>query len=171
MLHYGLCIRKMGKNYRSVNKRAQPATLAATLLLAWFEVWTSNHDKWCTHLIGARTIIGETPLRAMSLKVWLVHRQRYQQWAEVQAQNPFSAFMPQHGHPNHELAEVDMDLLQNLTDQPVYFLEDGDPSSWHSKVRNCTERDLENYEHLADLYWWFAKMDVYQAFLGGSSLL
>lgn len=161
----------MGKNYQSVNKRAQPATLAATLLLAWFEVWTSNHDKWCTHLIGARTIIGETPLRQMSRKVWLVHRQRYQEWAEVQAQNPFAAFMPQNDYPSHELADVDLDLMKNLTGEPVYFLEGGDTSSWQSKVRDCTERDLENYEHLADLYWWFAKMDVYQAFLGGSHLL
>ncbi|KAJ4390041.1 hypothetical protein N0V93_007514 [Gnomoniopsis smithogilvyi] len=170
MFHYGQCIRRMWKNYRSVNQRAQPATLAATLLLAWFEVWASNHDKWCTHLIGARTIIGETPLREMSMKVWLVHRQRYQQWVEVQTQNPFAAFLPQNGQPSHELAEVDLDLLKDLTGEPVYFLEGEDPSSWQSKVRDCTERDLENYEHLADLYWWFAKMDVYQAFLGGSTL-
>lgn len=171
-LHYGRSIRSLGKNYQSATKRAQPATLAATLLLAFYEVWSSNHDKWCTHMIGARIIISETPLSQMSRQQWTVHRQRYQQWAGVQAQNPFAAYMPQEGYPSHELAEVDLDLVKTLTGRPVYFLEEAvDPASFQSKVRNCTERDLENYEHLADLYWWFCKMDVYQAFLGGSKLL
>lgn len=171
-LHYGRSIRSLGKSYQSVNKRAQPATLAATLLLAFYEVWTSNHDKWCTHMIGARIIISETPLRQMSRQVWAVHRQRYQQWIEVQAQNPFAEYMPQNDHPSHELAEVDLELVKSLTGKPVFFLEGVDPAAFQqTKMRNCTERDLENYEHLADLYWWFCKMDVYQAFLGGSKLL
>lgn len=171
MLHYGRSIRSLGKNYQSVNKRAQPATLAATLLLAFYEVWNSNHDTWCTHMIGARQIISETPLRQMSRQVWAVHRQRYQQWAQVQAQDPFAAFMSQDDRPSHELAEVDLNLVKNLTGRSVLFLEGVDPMSLHSKTRHCTERDLDNYEHLADLYWWFCKMDVYQAFLGGSKLL
>lgn len=75
------------------------------------------------------------------------------------------------GHPNHELAEIDLDLVRSLTGRPIYFMEGPDASDWQSKLRTCTERDLENYEHLADLYWWFCKMDVYQATLGGSKLL
>ncbi|CAN8102184.1 unnamed protein product [Discula destructiva] len=170
LLHYGRSIRSLGKNYRNVNKRAQPATLAATLLLAFYEVWNSNHDTWCTHMLGARMIISETPLRQMSRQVWAVHRQRYQQWAEVHVQNPFAGFMPQDDHPSHELAEVDLNLVKSLTGMSIGFLEGVDPASIQSETRHCTERDLENYEHLADLYWWFCKMDVYQAFLGGSKL-
>lgn len=80
--------------------------------------------------------------------------------------------MPQQdGHPNHELAEVDLELVKSLTGRPIYFLEGIDPDAFPSKTRKCTDKDLENYERLADLYWWFCKMDVYQAFLGGSKLL
>lgn len=170
-LHYGLCIRRNAKNYQSPTRRAQPATLAATLLLAFYEVWISNHEKWCTHMIGARHIIGETPFREMSMQAWATHQQRYQHWAEMQAQNPFADFMSHTGHPNHELAEVDLDLVRSVTGRPVYFVEGADSDSWRSKARTCTDRDVENYEHLADLYWWFCKMDVYQATLGGSKLL
>lgn len=169
--HYGLCIRRNAKNYRSPTRRAQPATLAATLLLAFYEVWISNHEGWCTHMSGARQIIGETPLREMSMQAWAIHQQRYQQWAEMQAQNPFADFMSHTGHPSHELAEVDLDLVRSMTGRPVYFVEGADSDSWRSKARTCTDRDVENYEHLADLYWWFCKMDVYQATLGGSKLL
>lgn len=115
-------------------------------------------------------MIGETPFQQMSRQVWAIHRQRYQQWAELQAQDPFATFMPQAEHPNHEIAKVDLDLVRTLTGKPVYFLE-GTDTAWKTKPRTCTDRDLENYEHLADLYWWFCKMDVYQSTLGGSKLL
>lgn len=170
-LHSSRCITRMSKTYQSAERRAQPATLAATLLLAFYQVWISNHNEWCTHMMGARQIIRETPFLQISRKVWATHRQRHQQWAELQSQNPFVAFMPQNGHTGHELAEVDLDLVRSLTGKPVYFVEGMGSSSWQSKSRNCTERDLENYEHLADLYWWFCKMDVYQAILGGSKLM
>lgn len=122
-------------------------------------------------MFGASHIIGETPYRQLSRQVWTIHRQRYQQWLELQADNPFAEFMPHTDHPNHELAEVDLGLVRNLTGRPIDFLEGMDSSSWQSKARHCTSRDLENYEHMADLYWWFCKMDVYQATLGGSKLL
>lgn len=171
LVHYGLCLKRLAKYYESPAKRSQPAVLAASLLLAFYEVWISNHEKWCTHMIGARHIIHETPFRQMSRHVWYVHQQRYLQWIELQEQNPFADFMPQGAHPGHELAEVDLGLVRSLTGRPVYFMEGPDATDRQSKPRNCTERDLENYEHLADLYWWFCKMDVYQATLGGSKLL
>lgn len=170
-LHYGLCIRRNAKNYQSSRRRAQPASLATTLLLAFYEVWISNHEKWCTHMIGARHIIGETPFRQMSMQVWAIHQQRLQQWAALQAQNPFGGFVPTSDFPNHELAEVDLDLVSGLTGRPVYFVEGADLASIQTRSRHCTDRDLENYEQMADLYWWFCKMDVYQATLGGSKLL
>lgn len=170
LVHSIRCISKIAKCYQSAERRAQPATLAATLLLAFFEVWNSNHERWCTHMLGARHIIRETPFKQMSRRIWVVHRQRYRQWADQQAQDPFAAFMPQTGHLGHELAEVDLDLIRSLSNKPVIFMQN-ESSSWQSNPRNCTERELENYENLADLYWWFCKMDVYQAVLGGSKLL
>lgn len=170
-LHYHICIRRSAKNYQNPTRRAQPATLAAVLLLGFYEVWSTNHEKWCTHMLGARQIIKETPFREMSQHVWAIHRDRYRHWLELQERNPFTAFLPQIGHPNHEIAEVDFDFVRSLIGQPIHFLSGPECSSWDTKPRSCTDKDLENYEHLADLYWWFCKMDVYQSTLGGSKLL
>lgn len=170
MLHYHICIRRSAKNYQKSGRRTQPATLAAVLLLGFYEVWSTNHEKWCSHMLGAMVIIKETMFREMSRRVMARHQQRYQDWLELQEQDPFAAFLPQAGHTSHELAELDLDLVRRLSGKSILFLEDDleDAPSWHS---GPSDRDLEDYEHLADLYWWFCKMDVYQSTLGGSKLL
>lgn len=33
-----------------------------------------------------------------------------------------------------------------------------------------SEKDIEDYETLRDLFWWYCKMDAYQSMLGGSKL-
>ncbi|ROV91661.1 hypothetical protein VMCG_09226 [Cytospora schulzeri] len=169
-LHYQLCIRRSSKNYQSSSRRAHPATLAATLLLGFYEVWSSNHERWCTHMIGARQLIKETPFSEMSRQILAIHQQRRQRWVEIQAQNPFGALMPQLDHVNHELADVDLGLVSRLSGKPVRFLNPQGSPTWESKPRRCTDRDLENFELMMDLYWWFCKMDVYQSTLGASKL-
>lgn len=171
MLHYHICIRRSAKNYQKPDRLTQPATLAAVLLLGFYEVWSTNHEKWCSHMLGALAIIKETMFREMSRRVWEIHQQRYQEWLESQAQDPFAAFMPPAGHSGHELAEIDFDLVRSLTGKSISFMGDLESPSWNSSSRSHTDRDIEDYEHLADLYWWFCKMDVYQSTLGGSKLL
>lgn len=122
-------------------------------------------------MLGAVAIIKETMYRQMSRKVWEIHQHRYQEWLEFQAQDPFAAFMPQTGHPSHELVEIDLDLVRSLTGKPISFMGNLDSPSWNSSARSHTNGDIEDYEHLADLYWWFCKQDVYQSTLGGSKLL
>lgn len=170
-LHYQLCIRRSSKNYQSSIRRAHPATLAATLILGFYEVWSSNHEKWCTHLLGARQLIRETPFSEMSRQILAFHQQRRQQWTEMQMKSSFGAFVPQLGPMGHDLAEVDLDLVSRLSGKPVVFMDNLGPFKRESKSRGCTDRDLENYEHMVDLYWWFCKMDVYQSTLGASKLL
>lgn len=34
-----------------------------------------------------------------------------------------------------------------------------------------TNKDLETYQQLSDLFWWYCKMDNYQSILGGTKLL
>ncbi|KAK7734941.1 hypothetical protein SLS53_007718 [Cytospora paraplurivora] len=147
------------------------STLAATLLLGFYEVWSSNHEKWCTHMIGARQLIKETPFSEMSRQILAIHQQRRQQWMEKQVQDPFSEILPQLNNVNHELAEVDLGLVSRLSGKPVRFIDSLASPTRESGPRRCTERDIENFEHMMDLYWWFCKMDVYQSTLGASKLL
>lgn len=171
MLHYHLSIRRNARNYRDPDRLVQPATLAAVLLLGFYEVWSTNHEKWCSHMIGAVAIIHQTKFREMSRRLWEIHRQRYQEWLEFQSQGSFAPFMLHSGRSNYELAEIDLDLIQNLTGKPIAFMDGLDSCCWNSSSMSDIEREIEDYEQLADLYWWFCKFDVYQSTLGGSKLL
>lgn len=170
-LHYGLCTRRSSKNYRSAQRRAEPATLAATLLLGFYEVWSSNHEKWCTHMLGARQLIKETPYREMSRQILKIHQQRRQNLMARRAQNQYGAFLPHVSNSNHDIADIDLGLVKRLSGKPMNFVDGRSESAARSKTRHCTDRDIESFEHMMDLYWWFCKMDVYQSTLGASKLL
>lgn len=170
-LHYGLCTRRSSKNYRSAKRRAEPAMLAATLLLGFYEVWSSNHEKWCTHLLGARQLIKETPFRELSRQILEIHQQRRQNLARNRPKNQYGAFLPHMSGLNHEIADIDLGLVNRLSGKPVNFVGGSSECNANSKTRHCTDRDVENFEHMMDLYWWFCKMDVYQSTLGASKLL
>lgn len=78
------------------------------------------------------------------------------------------------GHPlPQDPNALDINLLTTITGFSVtaddYGLrEDQVLGSVHS---NTTARDIDNYENLRDLFWWYCKMDVYQSVLGGTKLL
>lgn len=171
MHHYHICLRRSAKNYQKPDRLTEPATLAAVLLLGFYEVWSTNHEKWCSHMLGALAIIQKIKFREMSRRAWEIQQQRYQEWLGLQTEDPFAAFMPQTGHLSHELAEIDLNLVRSLTGNRISFMDSSAFSSWNSGSRSHTDRDIEDYEHLADLYWWFCKQDVYQSTLGGSKLL
>uniref|UniRef100_L2FEC2 C6 finger domain-containing protein n=1 Tax=Colletotrichum fructicola (strain Nara gc5) TaxID=1213859 RepID=L2FEC2_COLFN len=165
MKHYHLSIRRIAKNVRTVKRRTSPATLAATLLLGYFEVWNSDHSKWCNHLFGARLLIKEIPFREMTRNILPLKRARRALFQESQNQ-PFDPFYMGHDNThmmNHDLDDLDLGLLSRLTNQHVSYEDDAAAS-----IGNYyTDRDIEHYEHLRDLYWWYCKMDVYQSMLGG----
>lgn len=144
MKHYHLAIQRLRQNISSPRK-TQIATLATALLLAYFEVWTSDHSRWCKHLLGARFILLDIPLRQMTKKCWHARA-----WRRQRPEN-----------------ELDMDLLSRITGYAVDYgirrpsVDYGVP----------TEQDVRQYENYADLYWWYCKMDVYQSILSGRPLL
>ncbi|KAL1883806.1 hypothetical protein VTK73DRAFT_8342 [Phialemonium thermophilum] len=174
MKHYHLSLRRIAKNYQSPQRRTQLATLAATLLLGFYEVWNSDHDKWCKHMWGARAIIKDIPLLEMTravVRLKRASRQQRREFLDSQLGNPFLSQADD--IDGTDFSEVDASLVTQLTGRPVAYEEDGHsfaPGQGQFSSR-YTERDLENYEHLSDLYWWYCKMDVYQSILGGTKLL
>lgn len=167
MKHYHLSLRRVAKNYQSPYKRTQPATLAATLLLGFYEVWNSDHDKWCKHMWGGRAIIKDIPLRRMTKDVLAFKRkQRERILGEHQCNEVCFA---SHGNLSVDQGTVDYELIYQLTGQSVdYELPKEHVVGDQHQQSHITERDVETYEQIRDLYWWFCKMDVYQSFLGGT---
>ncbi|KAM0344194.1 hypothetical protein ACHAPU_007720 [Fusarium lateritium] len=171
MKHYHLAIRRIAKNVNTPSRRTQPATVAATLLLSYFEVWSSDHTKWCNHLLGARILFSEIPLRDMSRRLLPVKRFK-QAEKDAQNQNQMDSFFPGLSIPSQsKLNDLDYDLLQTISGQNVtaedYGLGESQSINLSSKV---TDRDIEHYENVRDLFWWYCKMDVYQSMLAGTRL-
>ncbi|KAF5002545.1 hypothetical protein FDECE_10609 [Fusarium decemcellulare] len=173
MKHYHLAIRRIARNVNTPLRRTQPATVAATLLLAYFEVWSSDHTKWCNHLFGARILFREIPLREMSRRYLPVKRLK-QAERDAQNQNQMDSFFPGFRVTSQsELNDLDYNLLYKLsghgTTPDDYGL--GEAQRIDSSGDPVTDRDIEQYENVRDLYWWYCKMDVYQSMLGGTKLL
>ncbi|KAK6699477.1 hypothetical protein SNK03_012222 [Fusarium graminearum] len=171
MKHYHLAIRRIARNVNTPLRRTQPATIAATLLLSYFEVWSSDHTKWCNHLLGARILFSEIPLRNMSKKFLPVKRFK-QAEKDAQNQNQMDSFFPGLSIPSQsELNDHDYDLLQAISGQNItaedYGLGENQGIDLSDSV---TDRDIEHYENVRDLFWWYCKMDVYQSMLAGTRL-
>jgi hypothetical protein len=167
MKHYHLSLRRIAKNYQSPHKRTQPATLAATLLLGFYEVWNSDHDKWCKHMWGARAIIRDLPLRRLTREV--LEYKRRQKEGMLRNHQCNEICFASHGDLSADPGAVDTELMFQITGQRVdYDLAQGHVIGGSSRPSRLTERDVETYEQIRDLYWWYCKMDVYQSFLGGT---
>ncbi|PFH59579.1 hypothetical protein XA68_12123 [Ophiocordyceps unilateralis] len=154
--HYHLSIRRIAKNVRSPLRRTKLSTLAATLLLAYFEVWSSDHTKWCSHLFGARLLFREIALRDMSRICLPAKRLRWSTGLGI----------------GEASSDLDYQLLSVITGTRIsaedYGLGDGPPLD--QRCLYLTDKDLEQYDILRDLFWWYGKMDVYQSILGGTKL-
>lgn len=168
MKHYSLALRRIAKNVRTPVRRKHTATLAATLLLGYYEVWNGDHNTWCNHLYGARILLAEMQLRDMS-KRCLPAKALKDRYATMRKMGLYDFGMP----IPKDLDELDFKLLSTITGYHIqatdYCLtEDQVFSMDHSRT---TDRDLRDYDNLRDLFWWYCKMDVYQGILGGTPLL
>jgi len=174
MKHYHLSLRRVAKNYQSPIKRTQTATLAATLLLGFYEVWNSDHEKWCKHMWGARAILREIPLGQMTRDITAWERKKRHQLLNLGGDHQCDAFcQPRHEIPEHDPDWLDVNLIAQITGKSVRYGDTGYvvDENQRPSTKQYTERDVESYEHLRELFWWYCKMDVYQSILGATPLL
>ncbi|KAI0132752.1 hypothetical protein BJ170DRAFT_700503 [Xylariales sp. AK1849] len=205
MRHYHLALRRVARNVGRPSRRTRPSNLAATLLLAYYEVWNSDHEKWSKHLVGARLIIKdvnypEMMRTMMDIKLRLRHKKeqarQQQQQKQKQQQAPFYSFdegplssFDVFDHPEQHQEDplqgeidplycdwdcIDVPLLRTITGRMISYDALGmvpeESSAYPRKRGKFTEKDMNTYEQMSDLFWWYAKMDVYQGILGGTKL-
>ncbi|KAK6957888.1 hypothetical protein Daesc_000677 [Daldinia eschscholtzii] len=174
--HYHLALRRIARNVGRPARRAQPANLAATLVLAFYEVWNSDHDKWSRHLLGARLIIKEVPFAEMTRAMMRIKCQQRIQEAHQPQMDAFGMFAAyEETSPLHKDWDLlDVPLLREVTGRDISFDELGmipeERSAYPRSRFQQTDKDMENYQQLSDLFWWYCKQDVYQSVLGGTRL-
>ena len=178
-LHYSLAIKRLGKALSDDRKRRHVATLAATLLLAYFETMSAEHEKWTTHIVGAKQLLREIDFDNVSKRIEALddeeraNEQFPQQPASTHAVARNQRLMMRAARKQRDafpLHTVDENLRNYIMGTKVAQRRE---SNAQAKVRAkiTTKKDLETCQLQSDLFWWFAKMDVYQAILSGAGLV
>ena len=176
--HYHKSLRRVARSLGNERQRAKPATLAAAMLLSFYELWCADHQKWSNHLLGAKHLLVSINFAKFAKHIKLNKlKQREQQRAQdfEHRRQSGSTFIDDRTHFQTYLDDVDENIVGMLTgkrlryDQYGQILEDEDAA--HADSTSYTEKDLDNYEIQRDIFWWYAKQDVYQSILGGGRLL
>lgn len=182
--HYHYALRRVAKALGNPKKRRDVATLAATQLLGFYEVTTAEHSKWNSHLAGARELIMDVDFTGMAKRIE-AHRQRQE---ETEARLKLEM---QYGLANsywHEYAQgvlddfpprIDRQLDERListimgwasrSDQRGRITDESNPVS-HTE-QPLSALDIENFDIQCELFWWYAKHDIYQSIISGNRLL
>ncbi|TRX98337.1 hypothetical protein FHL15_000982 [Xylaria flabelliformis] len=157
--HYHLALRRIAKNVTRPARRTQTANLAATLLLAFYEVWNSDHDKWCRHMLGARWIIKEIPLSEMTRAIMAIKMQKRVAEMEQSQTGNFRDYpsTEDSGFLYRDWDLMDVSLLSMIMGHEVSYDDLGmlpeDLSSHPRPKYIYTNKDMERYEQLSDLFW------------------
>ncbi|KAG0644972.1 hypothetical protein D0Z07_9314 [Hyphodiscus hymeniophilus] len=151
--HYTFALRRTAKHMSLPTRRNSPATLGATLLLAWYELMNANHQNWTAHLLGARQLVTE---------IDFVGKERCLEAMRVEQQDIESPTVSQAGNASlkNRLTALDLDLLAVFRGNRVFAKQSGE-------VFKYSERELKAYETERDLFWWYCKQDSLQSLLSG----
>jgi hypothetical protein len=176
--HYAISLRRVAKSVSLPTRRGQPATLAAAMLLAFYECWCADHQKWSNHVLGARMLVREIDFAGTTRHIKSMQLQQRQQEHDrmFQAhQRGLGGFEDDRSRYLVSSEDVDENIVGMLMGKKVQYdqygqiLDDSIPENNGSKA--YTLRELETHETQRDLVWWYCKFDVYQSLLGGGPLL
>ena len=180
--HYHYALRKVAKSLRNPAKKNDVATLAATLLLGFYEVTTAEHNKWNSHLAGAKQLIAETDFVNTANRI-KAHKAQAEM---VRKQHFFHGFLDDYGQPytqqhqSYDPSEsshgLDENLVSTIMGWKISYNQYGQIVDGHEQpsapsTKPVTQGEIDKFEAQCDLFWWYAKQDVYQSMVSGNRLL
>lgn len=177
--HYHYALKRIGRAVSLPLRRKQIGTLAATELLAYYEVISADHSKWNSHVAGAAHLIKEIDF-ASTTRDLRAHRRRAIEQRRQMGWSSSSMYYSAFGSDVSEddpFAEkegsVDEALIGSLMGRVVNYDEFGLVEEGHMQLpkRTFSRKDIENFRIQCDLYWWFTKQDVFHSLVSGDKLL
>jgi hypothetical protein len=174
LLHYHIALRRLGKAIASDRHRGHVATLAATLMLAYYETMAAEHDKWSSHIHGAKQLLKEVDFDRVTKRVEMLDEEE----ANF-GQNGGDAQYAAQGRPSLlAMRKMRRQLISDDVDDSLkaYLMGTKNRRGSAQKSKNNAERpfskkELEHLRLQADMFWWYAKMDCYQSLLSGCPLV
>ncbi|KAI9706958.1 MAG: hypothetical protein M1820_004545 [Bogoriella megaspora] len=168
--HYAYSLRRVHHAVSHPQKRNQITTLAASLLLGFYEIMAADHSKWSSHLAGAKQLLNEFDFAG-------VHRELRKKKAERRAYEFLQAQQAGMRRPSYqwygdEIPDVDENTVSRFMGREVRYDEYGHVlDEKYLKKTMPAEIDFGRFEVWQDLYWWYCKQDVYQSIVSGNPLL
>ncbi|KAI9848847.1 MAG: hypothetical protein M1837_006363 [Sclerophora amabilis] len=184
--HYHRALRRVARCVSLPSKRAQIATLAATLLLGFWEVMAAEHSKWNSHLSGARQLLVEFNFAGLTSRIKSRNAQKDVERRQRLHSGIHDSILQKHFKNYKHIEdiyvgvdrEVDEELVSLLMGRKLRYGDHGhvlddarDGTGSGGRDEPLTQKDLEDYEVRCDLFWWFVKQDLYQSILSGDGLL
>ncbi|KAJ9669807.1 hypothetical protein H2201_000193 [Coniosporium apollinis] len=176
--HYAYALKRIHHCVGHPKKRHQVTTLAASLLLGFYEVMTADHLKWSSHLFGAKQLLVEIDYQGMTKEY---RRQKAKKAAHEQN---FARDNPELLIQQRQLARPyslnddlpDEGLVSTLIGRKLRYDEYGqiieEPGSNPPPTNSIPQPfDINKYEIFQDLFWWYCKQDVFQSIVSGNRLL
>lgn len=176
--HYAYSLKRLVRSLSHPTKRLSMLTLANSLLLAWYEVWTAEHVKWGTHVVGAQQLITELDFRSLTREARRMQAAQtamerqfpYQNPAMLIDQRQFDLKLKESSlMPDQNLVSTIVGNKVNYDDFGMVFEDDG--ARHDTKPSITGGLDLNTYATLQDLFWSFARHDVFQSIVSGSALM
>ncbi|KAK7733459.1 hypothetical protein SLS57_000474 [Botryosphaeria dothidea] len=165
--HYAYALKRVHHAVGHPKKRHHVTTLAACLLLGFYEVMTADHVKWSSHLLGAKQLFVEIDYAGMT-KQWRKKKAEEDAFERNFAYENPGVMMQQPRYLNKEASNLpDERVVSMLTGRQLRYDDFGRVEG----DNNPEEADITHYETYQDLWWWFVRHDGFQSVISGNSLL
>ncbi|KAF1832553.1 hypothetical protein BDW02DRAFT_422751 [Decorospora gaudefroyi] len=176
--HYAYSLKRLMRSLAHPKKRLTISTLATSILLATYEVWTAEHAKWSTHLVGAQRLITELDFRSLTREARRLRAAQTAMERQFPYQNPEMLIDQRQFDKrlNERTLMPDEGLVSTIVGKQVSYDDFGmvfeDNGARHDKRENIPAKmDLPSFETLQDLYWSYARHDMYQSIVSGHHLM
>jgi hypothetical protein len=180
MKHYHYALKRIGVAVGLPMRRKQVGTLAAALILGYYEVMAADPSKWNNHLAGSAQLVREIDfagitrdLRAHRRRIW-TQRQETGFGFPLAGVNPFGSAFTEDDPFAEKEDSVDEEIIGAIVGRAVNYDDFGqveDGYDGRTYKRHFTRKDIENFRVQCDLYWWFFKQDIIQSLLTGNAML
>ncbi|UPX20907.1 uncharacterized protein EKO05_0011119 [Ascochyta rabiei] len=163
--HYAYSLKRLGRSLNHPGKRLSISTLATSLLLAFYEVWTAEHTKWSTHLVGAAQLLAEINFRSLTCE-----NRRLKAAQAAEGRQFFSQrLLDSDLEPDEHLVSTILGKQVSYIDSGIIVEDNGARQDTESKLPG--NPDMRRFEVLQDLYWWYCRHDMWQSCVSGNPLI
>lgn len=169
MQHYAWALKRVHHCVGHQKKRLKLTTIAASMLLGFYEIMTADHMKWNMHLMGSRQLFVETDFarKTQQFRQMKMDRLARQEFGKRRRSEHIFGFSQD--ELLDQIPDVDERIISDLVGREVRYGDHGQIMTPLSGLPQ--ELDLSKLEMLKDLYWWYCKQDAYQSIVSGNPLL